>query len=177
MASKRIMVDLETLSDDVHSAIVSLGACTFNYHKDTIGNEFHLIVDISSQEHRTVNPNTLKWWVGKNLDNIGLLADKSAVDIEDALYDFKEWIFDVGGCKEMWANSPSFDLNIIKDANAMYGVKNAWGFYNERDYRTMYNMFKDSVDLSMIENQNAHSALDDAIYQAEVLNQILRSVL
>jgi len=90
----------------------------------------------------------------------------------DALADFVDWYHNVDP-HEVWANSPSFDCEMLEYAGGQVGVEMPWEFYQERDVRTL-----DSLPhgVEMEQQGVEHTALDDAIYQARLASTILQKV-
>ena len=74
------------------------------------------------------------------------------------------------GCKP-WGNGSNFDLTILESLFDDYRISIPWNFRNIRDLRT----FKEYVyDGSQTERVGTyHNALDDAIYQAQVVIDVV----
>ena len=79
----------------------------------------------------------------------------------DALIEFSNWIPD-GAI--VWGNGSDFDNVILKNAYRRVDMPTPWPKFNDRCFRTMKTIFKD-VQKPKREGI-AHSALDDAIFQA-----------
>lgn len=65
----------------------------------------------------------------------------------------------------MWAKSPSFDCMILKEAYYRVGLKCPWGYYNERDLRTITHIVSGFVPEPTFKGIK-HQALADALHQA-----------
>jgi DNA polymerase III epsilon subunit-like protein len=161
----RVMVDIETLGTEPGCAILSVGAVGFDL--DGLGFQFHERVDLCSCEEAglRLDADTVQWWAKQ--DNVrDVLAGGD--DLETVLAEFVRGVEDAD---EVWANSPSFDLAILKAAGEAVGVEMPWAFYQERDFRTLKNL---PVAVELEHDGTEHDALDDAIHQAERARQTLR---
>lgn len=168
-----IMVDIESLSTRAHAAIISIGAVRFNATTLDEENAFYRVITIDSNlaEHRDISADTLKWWMKQDNNARAVFNDPSAVPLEQALLEFREW-----GCTpkqwenmRVWGNGADFDCTIVADA---YGNQGApWKFYNTRCFRTLK-----STDAARAvpkpENAMAHHALFDAVAQAKHLQAL-----
>lgn len=65
----------------------------------------------------------------------------------------------------MWANSPAFDLVMLRNAFNKHHVDAPWGFWIERDFRTFLSM----TNADRVKPEVAHDALSDAKAQAQTL--------
>lgn len=161
---RRLMVDIETLGTEPGCAILSLGAVEFD--TDGLGLQFHENINLTSCEAAglRIDADTVEWWATQ--DNVqDVLAGGG--DLEDVLAEFVRVAAEVD---EVWANSPSFDLAILKTAGQAVGVEMPWEFYQERDFRTLKNL-PGAVEL---EREGVrHDALDDAVHQARRASETL----
>jgi len=170
--TRRVMIDIETVGLERGSAIVEIGAVQFE-PAAMIGETFHASVSLTSCQEAGlhIDAGTVEWWLG---DQPEIAADVlvGGDDLEDALADFVDWYHNVDP-HEVWANSPSFDCEMLEYAGEQVGVPMPWDFYQERDVRTL-----DSLPhgVEMEQDGVEHTALDDAIYQARVASTILHKV-
>jgi hypothetical protein len=171
-APRRVMIDIETVGLERGAAIVEIGAVQFTPDAVT-GETFHRSVSLTSCQEAGlhIDADTVEWWLG---DQPELASEVlvGGVDLADALIAFVDWCNDIEP-HEVWANSPSFDCEMLEHAGEQVGVSMPWEFYQERDVRTLDSL-PHGVD---IEQQGVeHTALDDAIYQARVASAILHKV-
>lgn len=158
---KHVMVDIETMGTSSDSAIISIGAVEFCINTGNTGREFYRNVSLESSMSNglKVDASTIMWWMGQS-DEARSSLTKDSVSLEKALLDFKD--FFPKDCK-VWANPPSFDLVILKNAFSAINQKAPWNFRNERCLRTLSSMAQD------IKNRHspdvAHNALSDCYYQ------------
>jgi len=187
MSNKKLecMLDLETYGRGNKAAIISIGAT----HFEPKGNEarystFECFVDPQScvDIGMVVDVSTVNWWMGVDCkDSVDrdvmnaartVLAEKlkMAVPIRDALHRFSAWL---GENKPVWGNSSTFDNVILRNAYELAGIPCPWEFWNDRCYRTMKNLVP---HVKMQRVGVYHSAMWDAISQAEHLQQINRRI-
>lgn len=162
----RVMVDIETLGLDRGAAILSIGAVKFD--TDEIGDTFEASISRESCKAAglTVDEDTLEWWQDQS-DAAREVLD-GGDDLGDVLQDFSLW---AGGADEVWANSPSFDCEMLIGAGKAVGVPMPWEFYEERDVRTVKSL---PVAPELEHDGVEHDALDDAIHQARIVQTTLR---
>ena len=157
-----VMLDLETMDNTSDSAIVSIGACVFS-SANGITSKFGVDVDLQSaiDYGGTVGGSTVLWWLGQKWEARKKLTQAKALSLPDALTEFSNWI-PKGAI--VWGNGSDFDNVILKNAYRLVDMPVPWPKFNDRCFRTMKAIFKD-VEKPKREGI-AHSALDDAIFQA-----------
>ena len=162
--TKRVMVDIETLGTDPGAAIVSVGAVRFGKSRDR--ETYFESVDPKSATNAglEIDAETLEWWLERDGPAQAQLI--GGRELETVLREFNDF---VTWADTLWANSPSFDLAILKAAMRAVGMEPNWAFYQERDFRTLKNL----PGRPMIEQENKHHALADAEYQATVAEEML----
>ena len=157
-----VMLDLETMDNTSDSAIVSIGACVFS-SANGITSKFGVDVDLQSAINYggTVGGSTVLWWLSQKWEARKKLTQAKALSLPDALTEFSNWI-----PKDaiVWGNGSDFDNVILKNAYRLADMPVPWPKFNDRCFRTMKAIFKD-VQRPKREGI-AHSALDDAIFQA-----------
>lgn len=164
----RVMVDIETLGLEPGCAILSIGAVRFD--ADGVGDEFYQSVDLQSCQDAglTIDAGTLDWWLGQDDAITGVLT--GGLNLDATLVGFTEFY---GLAEEIWANSPSFDCEILEAAYAAVGREEPWGFRDERCVRTLRSL-PGAVDVEM--DGEEHHALDDAKQQARSVAATLREL-
>jgi len=163
----RVMIDIETLGTEPGSAILSIGAAVF----DTGGvrETFHRSISLTSCQEAglSIDAETLQWWLDQDDEAQGVLTGGD--DLRRVLSEFGCW-YRSQDVDEVWANSPSFDCVMLEHAFDTVGIKTPWEFYEERDFRTLKELpFAADVEQDGVE----HDALDDAVYQAQVVAKTL----
>ena len=157
-----VMLDLETMDNTSNSAIVSIGACVFS-SANGITSKFGVDVDLQSaiDYGGTVGGSTVLWWLSQKWEARKKLTQAKALSLPDALTEFSNWI-PKGAI--VWGNGSDFDNVILKNAYRLVDMPVPWPKFNDRCFRTMKAIFRD-VEKPKREGI-AHSALDDAVFQA-----------
>lgn len=169
-----IMIDLETLGTKADAAILSIGAVRFNETEmDDAG--FYRVITIESNqaEHRTINGDTLRWWIGQTDKARAVFDDPNRVDLGTALDDLRAWIGPKWGDVRVYGNGSDFDIAMLAHAYGNQGTP--WKFYNVRCYRTIKELPRAKAVLKPF-NAGAHNALFDAITQAQHLQAIWKAI-
>lgn len=163
-----LMVDIETMSTRQDAAILSIGAVLFDPNGDSIDETrtFNQTIGIESNEAegRHFSGATIAWWLKQSQEaRKALLTD--TLPLGTALTKFKTWIAR-NTPTLVWANSPSFDVAILKHAFAQQKMHWPFAYWAERDVRTLKDAAYPNGDAPAITHGTAHGALDDAIKQA-----------
>ena len=113
----RVMVDIETLGLDPGASVVSIGAVRFD--PDGTGDRFSASISLTSCEAAglTIDAETLEWWLTQ--DDVAKRQLVGGDSLTEVLEDFAEWY---GDANEIWANSPSFDCDILGAAYDAIGL-------------------------------------------------------
>jgi hypothetical protein len=158
------MVDIETLGLEPGSAIVAIGAVEFG--PDGLGREFRGHIDLESCQDAglTIDAGTLQWWLDQ--DERVQEQLEGGEDLTTVLAGFDAWY----DADEIWANSPSFDCELLERAFDAVGLEEPWHFTDERCFRTLRSL---GVDARVTRDGAEHDALADARYQAAVASDIL----
>jgi hypothetical protein len=146
-----------------------------------MGEEFYRVLPVFPQtaRDRTISPSTVAWHkidpTRKELLGDYLIEglDGSVTDIMLAVEDLAAFVDD----RNVWANSTSFDCKIIRSLAKEFSKKRKmWSFRQERDFRTMKELFAKNFPLTYKavsgganSKYTAHHALGDCRYQIEVL--------
>lgn len=163
--TRRIMVDIETLGLEPGAAILSIGAVEFD--PVGLGDEFYREVSLASCQEAglEVDAGTLEWWLDQDDAVTHILS--GGEPLVDVLADFAAW-FPEGA--EIWANSPSFDCEMLERAYGAVGAEEPWEYYQERDVRTVAEL-PGAPDVD--QDGDEHHALDDAKHQARLVSDVL----
>ena len=188
-----VMIDLETLSVEPDSAIISIGAVKFNPRGDigTLkpddGDEgpyehFYQNVDFASLSGAgfRMSGDTIAWWMGskESSPTQDVRADlfKDAVGIDEALSRFFIWYGD-NPKLPVWGNGADFDNVLLTTAYKIMGGIPPWDRRGNRCFRTLKALYP---DVPYIGAMRAHNALADAEAQAlhvqKLFSRIPRSI-
>jgi exodeoxyribonuclease VIII len=170
---KHVMLDLETLGTGDHAAIVQIGACEFDSRE--IVSTFHRNIRMESEHFGNIEGDTLRWWMNQSPDAIAsVLQSPLRTPLRTALEDFRSWL--VCDRLAIWANSPSFDLRLLRQAYERCGMKPPWKFYQELDHRTIKHLGR-LLNVPRLQFEGTkHNALDDAMNQASYLMAVLQEL-
>lgn len=157
---QRIMIDLETLGLTPGAALLEIGIVDI----DDPGHAMHLAID---DEMGIRDPDTEAWWEARGGRNA--LEGVERVDLRGAL---ARTVLEFGKADELWAFGVSFDVPLLQASFALAGVEWPWDYHGFRCSRTVIETAKD-LGWAQPDRQTAHSALPDAIAQAEDLRSAL----
>lgn len=163
---KHVMLDLETLGTRAGCVVLSIGAVYFDANKG-LGDEFYTVisrpasVDLGLHE----DPDTIAWWAKRTEEARKVLAAAEAADAPHpmaALLLLNEFLGRSTNVK-VWGNGADFDNPILAAVYHAAGVKQGWGPWNGRCYRSLKN-FAPGPSFKRVGTY--HHALDDAKSQA-----------
>jgi len=158
---KQVMLDIETLGREPGCVVMSIGAVKFG--PDGLGDEFHQTISLTDcvKHGLEIEAETLKWWLDQDSETQKELRGLTPLD--SVLRQFNSWYDNVD---EVWANSPSFDCEILEAAYEAAGHQEPWEYYEERDHRTLRELPQAPSHDEIEDAGTEHNALDDAKYQA-----------
>ena len=166
------MIDIETLSTHDDACVISIGMVGFD-DKEVLHSSGFQIREQDWTGH--VDPQTVKWWMGQeSVAQDFSFRNPHPITVEVALAEFKS--FAQQYCQtECWANSPNFDLTILRNWWRRDGKSfGSWpiAFRNYRDTRTLWDLAKKAnIDISeaWANAGVAHNPIDDAARQARAV--------
>src|SRR5690606_14987894 len=120
----------ETLGTSPNSVMLSIAAVEFDSKTGNVGRSFYRKIDLNSALGigLEINNETLIWWTTQKPHLFKELFD-DAQPIQIVMKAFVEWFCPKNNY--IWANSPSFDLVIIKNILEKLKLPVPWHFYNE----------------------------------------------
>lgn len=178
------MIDLETLGTKNGSALLSLGAVKFSTTDYSIWEQFYVRIDPKScqQVGLGIDADTVAWWLhpDRALARDALLAEEP-MDLHTALDGFADWystdLPPVQGGIPTWGNGATFDNVLLRTAFERVGIDCPWAYYNDRCFRTLRALANREVwDAVTPAEGMAHHALCDAVYQARVMQVIVKNL-
>ena len=170
-----LMLDTETMGLPPTGALLSIGAVFFDIKTQTLGPTFLRTINLATavRDGGTLTPSTILWWLGQS-DEARKGVRFGGLDIRVVLQEFSDWIAET--CRHAdvrpWGNSNSFDLSIVGGAYRRAGLPLPWHWINERDFRTVRNLYPQVVYDPDEKGDGAHNALADAEFQARHLFRI-----
>lgn len=171
-----LMIDIETLSIKDNAVIASVAAVFFNPYDGKIGKTYNqtICTALSHIDGFETDQATLDWWLkqDQSIQDLTLYGTAKPQEVMLHLKDFIKQNADPKNLK-VWANSPSFDLVKLRNHFDRYEMTTPWQYYNERDVRTLKNLFKDNniTGLEPDQSKNEHNALSDCLNQVKMVSQ------
>lgn len=186
---RHFMVDVETFGVRPGSAIVSIGAVQFNpierFDAQKIPihlkeeNQFYVEINNLDSSNRgfTADPDTMRWWKKQSIwPQLSQSIMNSDVTVPMAAKNFAHFLRKGSSSVnvKLWANSPSFDISILRAMFKNVGEEFPIEYNQEMDYRTIMELnFPYREDRparpSYLDHLPLHHALGDATAQASHL--------
>lgn len=174
-----VMLDLETLGTRPNSVIASIGAVFFNPSGDGIHDEdcFYVRIDIEScvEAGLVMDPSTILWWLQQSQEARDSTFGGQKYPLEQALGQFSDFLRRSKDLKNVriWGNGSDFDNVILGSAYKALGYRPPWSYGKNRCFRTVNSMLHPKGIIMPTRTGTHHNALDDAKYQARVLQAIV----
>lgn len=131
-----ITIDLETCSTTPNAAIMQLAAVAWDRNHDTSATlfddmpMFNVGVDLRTavMDGFDFDPSTCRFWSGNKQKVKDVVLDLEAHSLKDVVEGFIEWIGEVRLSSSadavcLWAQGSDFDIAIIRNALAKYGLR------------------------------------------------------
>jgi hypothetical protein len=169
-----VSVDLETLGTGPSSVILSIGAIEFDPHSDRTGTRFYTAVDPESctKAGLTMDASTVMWWLQQS-DAARNHVCAAGLNIADALLGLSSFLYDQHGNMDdlrLWCKGPAADAVWLEQAYKACGMLVPFTYRAPRDVRTIVEAAGlNEADVPKPLCFVAHSALWDAMYQAQVI--------
>jgi len=165
----KCMIDLETLGLDRDAVFFEIGAVFFDDTQIILKSDIRIDVVDALCHGLTINPKTVEWW--KDRERTGMKIPHTLRSGLTLLYSTMKEM----GVTEVWANSPSFDLEKLKYAGNLLGIDAPWRYSMERDFRTIRKVYEKSrPPIAM--REATHGAIDDAFDQTTALMKMLQAL-
>lgn len=166
------MLDLETLSQRVDAAIVSIGAVKFNVTDDEVETFYTNVNPHQCKElGMSITQDTIDWWKKQKPEAMAAWR-KEGVSPKEASEKLVQFLGDAGKL-HMCANGIDFDFPILKNMLVLTDTPCPWNWWNQLDMRTVYK-------LAGLKTSDAprvgkyHNALDDCLSQIKWFKDIMR---
>lgn len=163
-----LMIDIEGLGTGPDTTILTIAAQSF----DPVGSGYHerfyyARIDLESQANRSIQQDTINWWANQpDQAKEEAFGEQGRIPLDQALDELAKFIWQ---SKLIWANGPTYDMNIIEHAYKSYGKSLPWQFYVVRDARTIYSLWPD-----LPRPPTSHHALEDCRRQIDMLQATLK---
>jgi len=164
------MIDIEGLATGPDTTILTIAAQEFEpLHRDKFGREYYVRVDLESQDGRSIEQGTLDWWASQPVKvREEAFAEDGRVSLREALSGLHRVIWHA---KRVWAQGPTYDMNILEHAFKSLGMPLPWHYYSVRDSRTLF-----SLCPSLEKYPASHHALEDCRRQIRLLWDAMESL-
>jgi DNA polymerase III epsilon subunit-like protein len=165
-----ISLDLETLGTDFNAPIIAIGAVCFTDEGETISEfENYIMPDFKLYEQMP-SFDTIKWWTEQSRE-ASSISFSGTMQLKTALQNFSKFYKNAGHRIPVWSHA-SFDASIMKYCYGVAKVDCPVHYRDWCDLRTLQRICK----ITQPEKVGvAHTALDDARYQAKVVTLCLKS--
>ena len=128
---------------------------------------YYAIITLESQENRSIQQDTIDWWATQPAAaREEAFGEDHRIPLDQALDELAKFIWQ---SKLIWANGPTYDMNIIEHAYKSFGKPLPWQFYTVRDARTVYSLYP-----QLPRPPTSHHALEDCKRQIDMLQQTLK---
>ena len=163
-----LMIDLEGLGTGPDTTILTIAAQAFDpFGSGYYNQQYYARITLESQENRSIQQGTIDWWATQpEQAKEEAFGEQGRIPLDQALDELAKFIWQ---SKLIWANGPTYDMNIIEHAYKSYGKPLPWQFYVVRDARTIYSLWPD-----LPRPPTSHHALEDCRRQIEMLQATLK---
>jgi len=165
-----LMIDLETGGTSPGCAIFSIGACLFDpYSQNKPQHTYYEEISHQScmENNLVFEKSTMDWWKDQGTPPNGIKP------IQQVCKEFSLWLSNAPGlCNQhiigQWANSPSFDLVLLKHVFNLFNIRWPFQYWQELDVRTLKAIAFPNGDYHL---NNSHNALNDALNQSRLVQE------
>jgi exodeoxyribonuclease VIII len=165
--SSHLMIDIEGLGTGPDAAILTIAAQSFDpFGTGHYDRHYYARITLESQENRRIQDDTLAWWATQPEAQQEAFAEDNRVPLDQALDELYKlaWQHDY-----IWAQGPTYDINILEHAYKSYNKTQPWQFYRIRDSRTVLSLWPGRPV-----PPTSHHALEDTRKQINILQQTLK---
>jgi hypothetical protein len=161
------MIDIEGLGTGPDAAILTIAAQSFDpFGTGHYDRHYYARITLESQENRRIQDDTLAWWATQPEAQAEAFAEDNRIPLDQALDELYRlaWQHDY-----IWAQGPTYDVNILEHAYKSYNKTQPWQFYRIRDSRTVLSLWPGRPV-----PPTSHHALEDTRKQIDILQQTLK---
>ena len=161
------MIDIEGLGTGPDAAILTIAAQSFDpFGTGHYDRHYYARITLESQEIRRIQDDTLAWWATQPEAQAEAFAEDNRIPLDQALDELYRlaWQHDY-----IWAQGPTYDINILEHAYKSYNKTQPWQFYRIRDSRTVLSLWPGRPV-----PPTSHHALEDTRKQINILQQTLK---
>jgi len=162
-----LMIDLEGLATGPDATILTIAAQAFDpFGSGIYEQSYYARVTLESQENRKIEQGTIDWWATQpSVIRDEAFAEENRIPLDQALDELGKLIWH---SKLIWAQGPTYDMNILEHAYKSYNKPLPWKYYMVRDSRTVFSLWPDQPI-----PPTSHHALEDCRRQIGMLQNTL----
>lgn len=162
------MIDLEGLATGPDATILTIAAQAFDpFGKGYYEQSYYARVTLESQENRAIDDDTIAWWATQPAEvRDEAFNEEGRVPLDEALDGLGKLIWH---SKFIWAQGPTYDMNILEHAYKSYRKTLPWKYFMVRDSRTIFSCWPDQPI-----PPTTHHALEDCRRQIGMLQNTLK---
>ena len=162
------MIDLEGLATGPDTTILTIAAQAFDpFGTGYYDQQYYARITLESQPDRSIDQGTLEWWATQpSAAKDEAFMEEGRIPLDVALDSLGKLIWHA---KRVWAQGPTYDMNILEHAYKSYGKALPWQFYSVRDSRTVFSLWP-----GLAKPPTSHHALEDCRRQIDMLQATLR---
>ena len=163
-----LMIDLEGLATGPDTTILTIAAQTFDpFGSGHYDRYYYARVTLESQENRSIDDGTIAWWATQpEHAREEAFGEQDRIPLDQALDELGRLIWHA---KLIWAQGPTYDMNILEHAYKSYGKALPWKYYQVRDSRTVFSLWPE-----LPIPPTSHHALEDCRRQIGMLQTTLQ---
>lgn len=162
------MIDLEGLATGPDATILTIAAQAFDpFGKGFYEQSYYARVTLESQENRVIDDDTIAWWATQPaVVRDEAFNEEGRIPLDEALDGLGKLIWH---SKMIWAQGPTYDMNILEHAYKSYRKPLPWKYFMVRDSRTIFSCWPDQPI-----PPTSHHALEDCRRQIGMLQNTLK---
>lgn len=166
---RHLILDIETLGARKGSKIVAIAAVCEEM-------SFERFIDLDSHDG-IIESETVLWWlrVPEKTAIQSTFRRYGRVSLKRALLDLNDFIKECNPDR-FWGKSPDFDFGHLEFWAERLNIAIPWKFWQLRDIRTIMDYVDEEKIRELRTTQNRHNALDDAIFERDVLKEFLKKI-
>ena len=163
-----LMIDLEGLATGPDTCILTIAAQSFDPFGDGYyERSYYARITLESQENRAIDQSTIDWWATQPpVVRDEAFAEQDRIPLDQALDELGRLIWH---SNRIWAQGPTYDMNILEHAYKSYNKPLPWKYYMVRDSRTVFGLWP-----GLEAPPATHNALEDCRRQISMLQDTLR---
>jgi len=162
------MIDIETIGVAPTATILTIAAQAFDpFGTGYYDQQYYARITLESQSNRSIDESTVAWWATQPAAaRDEAFMEEGRVDLDQALDSLGKLVWH---SSRVWAQGPTYDMNILEHAYKSYNKPIPWQFYQVRDSRTVFSLWPD-----LPKPATSHHALEDCRRQIDLLQATLR---